>query len=73
MQGFFANNSCSPFMSRSAACRLGNLVSYSVNVSTPDHVVRTINFARQNNIRLVVRNTAHEYASSAGSLHPLFP
>lgn len=60
MQTFFANQSCDPFTAPARPCRLGNYVSYAVNVSTSEHVVAAVNFARENNVRLVIRNTGHE-------------
>lgn len=60
MQPYFANQSCDPFQPESRPCLLGNYVSYAVNVSTTDDVVAAVNFAKENNIRLVIRNTGHE-------------
>lgn len=60
MQEFWANNSCDPFTNQSSSCTLGNYVSYSVDVSGADDIVSTLNFAKNNNLRLVVRNTGHE-------------
>jgi FAD/FMN-containing dehydrogenase len=61
MQSFIANQRCDPFSSRSTPCQLGNYVQYAVNVSSAADVQATVRFARTNNIRLVVRNTGHEY------------
>jgi hypothetical protein len=62
MQNWFANQSCDPFMTKSKPCTLGNYVSYAVKVSDAHDVATAIRFANHFNIRLVVRNTAHEYA-----------
>lgn len=35
-------------------------MSYAVDVHTPDDVKKALKFAKEHNIRLVVRNTAHE-------------
>ncbi|KAF2790845.1 6-hydroxy-D-nicotine oxidase [Melanomma pulvis-pyrius CBS 109.77] len=67
----FANASCDPFTPRSSACLLGNYVSYSVNVTGPDDIAATIRFADKKNIRLVIRNTGHDYmgrSTGAGGL-----
>ena len=40
------------------------MVSYSVNASTPSDFSQTIAFARAKNIRLVIRNTGHEYVAT---------
>lgn len=68
MQAYFANQSCDPFTNRTLPCQLGNYVSYAVEVTSAQDVAETINFARNNNIRFLVRNTGHEYA-----VHPSLP
>ncbi|EAQ89515.1 hypothetical protein CHGG_06134 [Chaetomium globosum CBS 148.51] len=60
MQPYFANQSCDPFTSPSTPCELGNYVSYAVNVSGAADIQATVNFARTNKVRLVVRNRGHE-------------
>ncbi|THW92610.1 FAD binding domain protein [Aureobasidium pullulans] len=67
----FANASCDPFTPRSTPCLLGNYVSYAVNVTGPTDIAATIRFADKNNVRLVVRNTGHDYmgrSTGAGGL-----
>lgn len=61
MQAFFANQSCDPFTPQSTPCHLGNYVDYAVNVSCAADVQAALLFARAANIRIVVRNTGHEY------------
>lgn len=71
MAPFFANRSCDPFQPEQSPCELGNYVRYAVNVSGPLDIQRTIAFAALKNIRLVVRNTGHDYlgrSTGAGSL-----
>jgi FAD/FMN-containing dehydrogenase len=41
-------------------CALGELPVYTVNATEREHVAQTIIFARDHNIRLVVRNTGHD-------------
>lgn len=60
---FFANQSCDAFTARESSCELGNYVAYSVDVSSPKHVAATVLFAKLRNIRLVIRNTGHEYVT----------
>jgi hypothetical protein len=60
MEPYFANQSCDPFTAQDKPCVLGNYVSYAVNVSSTDDAVATLEFAKSNNIRLVIRNTGHE-------------
>ncbi|KAF1993860.1 FAD-binding domain-containing protein [Amniculicola lignicola CBS 123094] len=71
MAPLFANQSCDPFQPRQRPCSYGNYARYAVDASGPEDVRRTIAFAALNNIRLVVRNTGHDYlgrSTGAGSL-----
>ncbi|KAJ0421421.1 hypothetical protein BJY00DRAFT_282242 [Aspergillus carlsbadensis] len=71
MAPFFANASCDPFHAIDKPCTLGNYISYAVNVSQPSHVSASLKFTREHNIRLVVRNTGHDYqgkSTGAGAL-----
>lgn len=71
MAPFFANQSCDPFTDEDIPCTYGNYVRYAVNVSTSDDVIATIAFAKEHNIRFVIRNTGHDYlgrSTGAGSL-----
>lgn len=61
MAAAVANESCDPFAASTGTCRLGNMVSYAVNVSSPAEIAQTIAYATEKNIRLVIRNTGHEY------------
>jgi FAD/FMN-containing dehydrogenase len=52
-------------------CTLGSYPEYAVNVSSSAQIQLAINFARSLNIRLVVKNTGHDYlgkSTGAGSL-----
>ena len=67
----FANASWDPFVPRNKSCLLGSYVRYTVNVTGPDDIAATIQFAYENDIRLVIRNTAHDYlgrSTGAGGL-----
>ncbi|KAK9847752.1 hypothetical protein MYU51_018253 [Penicillium brevicompactum] len=71
MAAAVANESCDPFTAVSSPCRLGNMVSYAVNVSTPAEIAQTMTYAADKNIRLVIRNTGHDYmgkSTGAGAL-----
>ncbi|KAK6213639.1 fad binding domain-containing protein [Colletotrichum tabaci] len=71
MAPLFANASCDPFTSRDVPCALGNYVSYAVDASGPADVQAALRFADQHNVRLVVRNTGHDYngrSTGAGAL-----
>lgn len=64
MQPFFANQSCDPFTPESKPCVLGNYINYAVNVSCDADVQAALAFATKYNIRVVVRNTGHEYVDT---------
>ena len=42
-------------------CTLGNLVEFSVNASTSDHVKTAVKFARDHKLRLAIKNTGHDF------------
>lgn len=49
-------------------CTLGGYPSYAVNVSTVAEIQLAVNFARNANLRLVVKNTGHDFnGKSAGA------
>lgn len=71
MAPFFANMSCDPFTSTAAQCVVGAYVQYAVNVSSIEDIQTALAFVRTHNIRLVVRNTGHDYfgkSTGAGAL-----
>lgn len=71
MTFFFGNASCDPFAPREAPCVLGAYVPYAVNASDASHYRAALAFARQRDVRLVIRNTGHDYngkSTGAGAL-----
>lgn len=71
MAPFFANQSCDPWTPRERPCELGTYVSYAVNATGADQIAAAINFVREKNVRLVIRNTGHDYlgrSTGAGGL-----
>jgi FAD/FMN-containing dehydrogenase len=71
MAPFASNMSCDPFTPRGVPCSFGNYVRYAVNASSIEHYRAALSFARQHNLRLVIRNTGHDYmwkSTGAGSL-----
>jgi hypothetical protein len=71
MAPFFANSSCNIFAPEDASCTLGGLVSFAVNATCASDFQKTIQFVRRHNIRLVIRNTGHDYngkSTGAGAL-----
>ncbi|TFB05392.1 putative FAD-linked oxidoreductase [Trichoderma ghanense] len=68
---FFANQSCDPFLPRETPCVIGTYVQYAVNVSSVADIQKTLAFVQKKNLRLVVRNTGHDYfgkSTGAGGL-----
>ncbi|KAI1636379.1 FAD binding domain-containing protein [Biscogniauxia mediterranea] len=57
---YWLNNTCSPFDGPNGSCALGNLASYAINVTGKDSIIAGINFAREKNIRLTIKNTGHD-------------
>src|SRR5689334_10377383 len=72
MWPIFQGRTCQPTTDSNGTCTLGAFPSYSVNVSTTSQVQLTVNFARNANIRLVIKNTGHDYlgkSSGAGAIN----
>ncbi|EGX93039.1 isoamyl alcohol oxidase, putative [Cordyceps militaris CM01] len=61
MSLYFQNNTCTPFSPRSAKCDLGNYVSYSIDVRSVDDVRAGLEFVQRHNIRLVIKNSGHDF------------
>ncbi|KAK8122050.1 hypothetical protein PG984_010720 [Apiospora sp. TS-2023a] len=71
MAPFFANQSCDPFQPRDVPCTLGNYVRFAVNATGPEDVQAAVKFAQEHEVRLVIRNTGHDYlgrSTGAGAL-----
>jgi FAD/FMN-containing dehydrogenase len=71
MAPLFANQSCDPFTPAEKPCTLGNYVSYAVNATGAEDIAATLAFAKERNIRFVIRNTGHDYlgrSTGAGAL-----
>lgn len=61
MWPIFQGRTCLPYDRPNGTCTLGSFPSYAVNVSTVAHIQLALNFARNNNMRLVIKNTGHDY------------
>jgi FAD/FMN-containing dehydrogenase len=71
MAPYWANRSCDAFTEKESRCEKGTYIQYAVRVATTADVVKTIAFAKKQNLRLVVRNTGHDYlgkSTGAGGL-----
>lgn len=71
MSMYFGNYTCDPFTPTSQPCLLGNHVSYVINVTGPADIKAGISFAKNKNVRLVIKNTGHEYVGSNSPLGTL--
>lgn len=68
MSPLFQGKTCMPQNGDDGTCKLGGFPSYAVNISTVAQIQLAINFARNTNIRLVVKNTGHDFlGKSAGA------
>ncbi|KAJ5716175.1 FAD binding domain protein [Penicillium malachiteum] len=61
MASWFANFSCDPFLPPEVPCELGGLQQFAVNVSGVEDVLKTLYFVKEHNIRVIIRNTGHDY------------
>jgi FAD/FMN-containing dehydrogenase len=72
MWPLFQGRTCMPTSDPNGTCTLGGYPSYSIKVSNVAQVQLGVNFARNLNLRLVVKNTGHDYigkSSGAGALN----
>lgn len=68
MWPLYQGRTCMPTSEADDSCTLGGYPSYAVNVSTVAQIQLAINFARNANLRLVVKNTGHDFnGKSAGA------
>ncbi|KAJ6114909.1 FAD linked oxidase N-terminal [Penicillium sp. IBT 16267x] len=72
MWPLFEGRTCLPTGTNiSSSCTLGGYSSYAVNVSNVAQVQLAVNFARNANLRLIVKNTGHDFngkSTGAGGL-----
>ncbi|KAF1932822.1 FAD-binding domain-containing protein [Didymella exigua CBS 183.55] len=71
MQAYFATQECDPFGDRAKPCTLGNYVAYSVKATEAWDIVAALEFAKAENIRVLARNTGHDFlgrSTGAGAL-----
>ncbi|KAM7205431.1 putative fad binding domain containing protein [Naviculisporaceae sp. PSN 640] len=64
-------STCLPALNPTGKCTRGGYPSYIVNATTVKHIQLAINFARNKNVRLVIKNTGHDFGGrsiGAGSL-----
>ncbi|KAG9233803.1 isoamyl alcohol oxidase [Amylocarpus encephaloides] len=57
----YTNDSCLPTTDPTASCNAGYLSDYVIIAKKTKHIAAGVKFARRYNIRLVVRNTGHDF------------
>ncbi|KAG2021398.1 FAD binding domain-containing protein [Coprinopsis cinerea AmutBmut pab1-1] len=57
----WTNNTCLPTTNRNAQCTLGFLPRYVILAKKKEHIKAGIDFARNNHVRLIIRNTGHDF------------
>ncbi|TFK20086.1 FAD binding domain-containing protein [Coprinopsis marcescibilis] len=57
----WTNNTCLPTTNRNAQCTIGYLPKYVILAKKREHIKAGIDFARNNNVRLIIRNTGHDF------------
>ncbi|XXH05344.1 hypothetical protein Hte_011770 [Hypoxylon texense] len=67
----FSNNSCNPWLDPASPCTLGFHVAYTINATGTSDFQEAIKFTREHNIRLVIRNTGHDYLGKSTGAHAL--
>ena len=71
MSRYWQNDTCNPLLAPNGTCTLGNMASYAINVSDAASAEAGVKFARRHNLRLIVKNTGHDYqgrSSGRGAL-----
>jgi hypothetical protein len=58
---FWTNNTCLPTTNPGNTCTLGYYPEYVIRAKTKADIKAGIDFARNNNVRLIIRNTGHDF------------
>ncbi|KAK4187028.1 hypothetical protein QBC35DRAFT_251403 [Podospora australis] len=58
---YFTNDTCRPTTNPTDSCTLGYYPALYITAKTIGHIQAGINFARKNNLRLIIRNTGHDF------------
>ncbi|KAK5655587.1 hypothetical protein OQA88_5518 [Cercophora sp. LCS_1] len=57
----WTNSSCTPTTDPATPCTLGYYGLYVIKATKKTHIKAGIDFARRNNLRLIIRNTGHDF------------
>src|SRR5690625_2633349 len=60
-QSLMKNETCYVSGPRAEPCGQGRISEYSVVVESPEHIQQAVQFAQDNNLRLAIRNTGHDF------------
>ncbi|KAK8876992.1 FAD-binding domain-containing protein [Apiospora arundinis] len=71
MSYYFSNNSCNPWLGPDTPCTIGSTSVYVINATKVTDIQEGIRFATEHNIRLVIRNTGHDYLGKSTGAHSL--
>ncbi|KAB8291646.1 hypothetical protein EYC80_006446 [Monilinia laxa] len=66
MWPLYQGRTCLPTNDTAATCTLGGYPVYAVNISNVAQIQLAVNFARNANLRLVVKNTGHDFIGKSG-------
>ncbi|KAI0005787.1 FAD-binding domain-containing protein [Xylariaceae sp. FL0662B] len=58
---YFTNDTCRPTGDPNDSCTLGYYGVYLIVAQTKEHIKAGVDFARKNNLRLIIRNTGHDF------------
>ena len=58
---YFTNDTCRPTTDRTGTCTNGYFPALAIMAKTTAHIKAGVDFAQKNNIRLVIRNTGHDF------------
>lgn len=61
MWKYYTNFTCQPSNDPSTPCTLGYYGVYVIDAKNKDHIKAGIDFARKKNLRLIIRNTGHDF------------
>ncbi|KAI1195866.1 hypothetical protein F5X97DRAFT_306967 [Nemania serpens] len=67
----FSDNSCNPFSAPDTPCTIGSHAVYTVNATGAADFRDAVRFAADHNIRLVIRNSGHDYLGKSTGAHSL--
>ncbi|KAI1103469.1 FAD-binding domain-containing protein [Jackrogersella minutella] len=59
---YSTNDTCRPTNDPAEPCTLGFYGVYVIRAQSRDHIKAGIDFARENNLRLIIRNTGHDFS-----------